>query len=195
MKKSLLIRRPALNGRGEDGIEFIYAQIKITLFNFYYLIRADLKKRWKTMPHTYRRESITALRFLEDAFKNPAKYFSRAETDCAWRTRATNYANNHGLKNIVDAFYIIESPKDIFMKSVKDAILSHDIYSDLYAFVTTVQHWEYDRTSKQEQYLSQSKYCAETIIKTAQKMQKIVNIQDSNPLVRPFKEFAYGFQR
>ena len=81
------------------------------------------------------------------------------------------------------------------MNSVKDAILSHDIYSDLYAFVTTVQNWEYDRTSKQEQYLSQSKYCAETIVKTAQKMQKIVNIQDSNPFVRPFKEFAHGFQR
>ena len=124
MKKSLLMRRPALNGRGEDEIDFIYAQIKITLFNFYYLIRADLKKRWKTMPHIYRRESITALRFLEDAFKNPAKYFSRAETDCAWRTRAINYANKQGLENIVDAFYIIESPKDIFMKSVKDAILS-----------------------------------------------------------------------
>ena len=39
MKKSLLMRRPALNGRGEDGIDFIYSQIKITLFNFYYLRR------------------------------------------------------------------------------------------------------------------------------------------------------------
>ena len=194
MKKNLLMKRPALNGRGNDATDFIYAQMKIALFNYYYLIRADLKKRWKSLPKKDRREAVAALRYLEGVFKNPAAHFSRAATQDAWNNRAVEYAKSKGIR-VVDAFYIVHGPREQFIENVKNACYSHDLYSGLYKLAGFIQNWEYDRTSQQAWVRSGAQKFADEIANTARETQKIVDIMDANPLVRPIKQFVNCFQR
>ncbi len=194
MKKSLSKIRPTLNKHYENETDYVYSQIKIALFNYYYLIRADLKNRWKTLSKQDQRDAITSLRYLVQMINNPGLYFSRAATEHMWCERATNYAQEKELKNIVDAFYIVESPKDIVMRNIKDAVFSKDMYSKLYTFITSVQNWEYDRTSKNKYYLSYSSMFADAIVEIAQRTQKHVDVLESNPFVRPVKQFIYNYQ-
>lgn len=193
MKKNLLMKRPALNGRGNDTTDFIYAQMKIALFNYYYLIRADLKKRWKNLTKVERREAVGALRYLECVFKNPVAYFSRAATQNAWNNRAVKYAKEKGI-GVVDAFYIVHGPREEFIENVKNACYSHDLYSGLYKLAGSIQNWEYDRTSARPYVRDNSQKFADKIIETSRTTQKIVDAMDANPLVRVFKEFVYKIQ-
>lgn len=194
MKKNLLMKRPALNGRGNDVTDFIYAQVKIALFNYYYLIRADLKKRWKNLTKVERREAVGALRYLENVFKNPSKYFSRATTQEAWNNRATEYAKEKSI-SVTDAFYIVHGPREQFIENVKNACYSHELYSDLYKIAGVIQNWEYDRTSLRPYIRENSDKFAEEIVNVARKTQKIVDIMESNPLVRPLKQLMNNLQR
>lgn len=194
MKKNLLMKRPALNGRGNDATDFIYAQMKIALFNYYYLIRADLKKRWKILTKEERREAVGGLRYLEGVFKNPAAHFSRAATQDAWNNRAVEYAKSKGI-GVVDSFYIVHGPREQFIENVKNACYSHELYSDLYKLAGLMQNWEYDRTSLQLYIRENSDKFAKEIVNVARKTQKIVDIMESNPLVRPLKQMVYNFQR
>ena len=194
MKKNLLAKRPALNGRGNDGVDYIYAQLKIALFNYYYLARADLKKRWKSLSKVERREAVGGLRYLEDAFKNPAKYFSRAQTQSSWNNRAVQYAADKKLQNLGDAFYIVHGPKEKFIENVKQAIYSHDLYSALYQLAGNAQNWEYDRTSVHDYLRHQADKFSDEIVKAAKNTQQIVDIMESNPVVRPLKQIVYNLQ-
>lgn len=195
MKKSLLAKRPVLNGRGNGGVDYIYAQLKIALFNYYYLVRTDLKKRWKSLSKTERREAVEGLRYLEDVFKNPAKHFSRAETQDAWNNRATLYAKLHGLRNPADAFYIVHGPKEHFMENVKQAIYSRDLYIELYQLVKNAQNWEYDRTARDTYFHGVAQRFADEIEKTAKHTQQLVDVKEANPVVRPFKQMFNNWQR
>mgnify|MGYP003414577495 CR=1 FL=1 len=147
MKKNLLAKRPALNGRGNDEVDYIYAQLKIALFNYYYLVRADLKKHWKSLSKVERREAVEGLRYLGCVFKNPAKHFSRAQTQSSWNNRAVQYAADKKMQNVEYAFYIVHGPKEEFMENVKHSVYSHDLYRALYQLASNAQKWEYDRTS------------------------------------------------
>ena len=194
MKKNLLMKRPGLNGRGNDATDFIYAQMKIALFNYYYLIRADLKKRWKNLTKEERREAVGGLRYLEGVFKNPAEHFSRAATQNAWNNRAVKYAKDKCI-GVADAFYIVHGPREQFIENVKNACYSHELYSDLYKLAGLMQNWEYDRTSLQLYIRENSDKFAKEIVNVARKTQKIVDIMESNPLVRPLKQMVHNFQR
>lgn len=194
MKKNLLMKRPGLNGRGNDATDYIYAQMKIALFNYYYLIRADLKKRWKILTKEERREAVGGLRYLEGVFKNPDAHFSRAATQDAWNNRAVKYAKDKCI-GVVDAFYIVHGPREQFIENVKNACYSHDLYSGLYKLAGCIQNWEYDRTSQQAWVRSGAQKFADEIANTARETQKIVDVMESNPLVRPLKQMVYNFQR
>lgn len=194
MKKSLLMKRPAFNGRGGEWTDFIYTQMKIALFNYYYLMRADLKKRWKSLPKKDRREAVAALRYLENVFNNPAAYFSRAATQDVWNNRAVEYAKSKGI-GIVDSFYIVHGPREQFIENVKNACYLPELYQDLYKFAGLIQNWEYDRTSARSYVRDNSDKFAKEIVNVARKTQKIVDVMDANPLVRPIKQFVNCFQR
>lgn len=194
MKKSLLLKRPAFDGRGGEWTDFIYTQVKIALFNYYYLIRADLKKRWKNLPKGERREAVVALRYLEDVFYNPAKYFSRAATQDAWNNRAVEYAQENFVKP-ADAFYVVHGPREQFIENVKNACYSHEMYSNLYKLAGVIQNWEYDRTSRQAYTRDGAQKFADEIIKTARQTKAVVDVMEANPFVRPFKQLVNNLQR
>ena len=194
MKKSLSAKRPVLNGRGNDGVDYIYAKLKIALFNYYYLVRSDLKRRWKSLSKVERRDAVAGLRYLEDVFKNPAKHFSRAQTQSSWNNRAVQYATEKGLPNVNDAFYIVHGPREEFIENVKHAVYSHDLYSALCQLASNAQNWEYDRTSVHDYLRYQADRFSDEIVKAAKRTQQIVDIMESNPVVRPLKQIVYNLQ-
>ncbi len=194
MKKTLLNRRPVLNDH-VDGVDFIYAQIKIALFNYYYLIRSDLKKRWNTLSKNDRRDAVVVLRYLEDVMKDPAKHFSRTATQNEWNNRAVECMTAKGMKNVADAFYIVHGPREVFIEGVRNATYSPEMYSDLYKLAGHIQNWEYDRTSMRDYMRKQSNKYSDAITKIAKQTQALVDIQEANPLVRPLKQLMNNLQR
>lgn len=188
MKKSLLAKCPVMTN------DNVYNAIKSALFNYYYLMRADLKKRWKSLPKKDRREAVAALRYLENVFNNPAAYFSRAATQDVWNKRAVEYAKSKGI-GVVDSFYIVHGPREQFIENVKNACYLPELYQDLYKFAGVIQNWEYDRTSVRPCVRDNSQKFADKIIETSRTTQKIVDVMDANPLVRPLKQFVNCFQR
>ena len=188
MQKNLIRRYPQMTS------DLVYNDIKRALFNYYVLIRADLKKRWKTLPKIARRDAVVALRYLEGVFNNPKKYFSRADTQGDWNNRAVEYAKENDI-GAVDAFYIVHGPREQFAENVKNACFSSELYHNLYKLAGLIQNWEYDRTSNLEYVRGNAPRFADEIKKTAQHTQQVVDITDSNPLVRPLKQLLYNFQR
>lgn len=189
MKENLLSAKQMVE---QDNV-YIYA--KKALFNFYMLIRADLKKRWKSLGKKDHREAIVALRYLEGVVKNPAAHFSRIATQDAWNNRAVEYAQKKGLKNVADAFFIVHGPREVFIENVKNAVYLPELYHALYTLAGRAQNWEYDRTSNDAYIRGKAERYAEEIIKMAAKTQKLVDLQTANPFVRPFKQFVYNFQK
>lgn len=173
----------------------VYAQVKRVLFNFYMLVRADLKKRWKSLGKKDRREAIFALRYLEGVVKNPAAHFSRIATQGAWNNRAVEYAQKKGLKNVADAFFIVHGPREVFIENVKNAVYLPELYHALYTLAGRIQHWEYDRTSNDAYLRSKADSYAEEIVNMANKTQKLVDLQTANPFVRQIKQIVYNFQK
>ncbi len=188
MKKNLIRRYPKMTS------DWVYNDIKKALFNYYVLVRSDLKKHWKSLPKTARRDAGVALRYLEGVFNNPKKYFSRADTQGDWNNRAVEYAKENGI-GPVDAFYIVHGPREQFAETVKNACYSSELYHDLYKLAGLIQNWEYDRTSNRASFRDNAQRFADEIKKTAQRTQQVVDIMDSNPLVRPLKQLAYNFQK
>ena len=188
MQKNLIRRYPQMTS------DLVYNDMKKALFNYYVLIRADLKKRWKNLPKMARRDAVVALRYLEQVFNDPKKYFSRADTQASWNNRAVEYAKAKGI-TAVDAFYIVHSPRDQFAENVKNACYSSEFYRELYKLAGLMQNWEYDRTSNRASFRDNAPRFANEIKKTAERTQKLVDIMDSNPLVRPLKQLVYNFQR
>lgn len=188
MKANLIRRYPKMTS------DFVYNDMKKALFNYYVLIRADLKKRWKSLPKMARREAVVSLRYLENVFNNPKKYFSRADTQGDWNNRAIEYAKAKDI-GPVDAFYIVHGPREQFIENVKNACYSSELYHELYKLAGLMQNWEYDRTSGRDYVRYNAGRFADEIKKTAERTQRIVDIMDSNPLVRPLKQFVNCFQR
>lgn len=173
----------------------VYAQVERALSNFYLLVRADLKKRWKSLDNQDRRDAVVALRYLEGVVRCPAANFSRVATQRAWNNRAVECAQKNGLKNVADAFYIVHGPREVFIENVKNAVYLPELYHALYTLAGRIQNWEYDRTSNDAYICGKAERYAEEIIKMADKTQKLVDLQTVNPIVRPFKQFVHNFQK
>ena len=191
MKENLLSAKQKI----ESDYIYTYTSAKRALFNFYMLIRADLKKRWKSLGEKDRREAIVALQYLESVVRYPAIHFSRVATQDAWNKRAVEYAQKKGLKNVVDAFFIVLGPREVFIENVKNAVYLPELYHALYTLAGRIQHWEYDRTSNDAYLRGEAERYAEEIIKMAAKTQNLVDLQTANPIVRPFKQFVHNFQK
>ena len=189
MKESLLSAKQRIE---QDDV---YAQVKRVLSNFYLLVRADLKKRWKSLDNQDRRDAVVALRYLEGVVRCPAVNFSRVATQGAWNNRAVEYAQKKGLKNVAEAFFIVHGPREVFIENVKNAVYLPELYHALYTLAGRIQNWEYDRTSNDAYLRSRADSYAEEIVNMANKTQKLVDLQTANPFVRQIKQIAYNLQK
>ncbi len=174
--------------------EDIYVAVGSGFMNLKKLARAGLQKRWKTLTREQKFAAGRALVFMDDLAADPAKYFSRANTQDAWRFRAEYFAGQKNLDDIADAYYIVEDPQGIVANKAA-AAMRGELGHEFYRFCNAVQHWEYDRTSNKDCYrMGAPKFAAE-IVKKSKQYQTLVDIQNTNPLIRPIKQLVYNFQR
>lgn len=172
----------------------IYVAAGAGFLNLKKLARADLKKRWKALTREQKFAAGRALVFMDEVAANPAKYFSRANTQDAWRFRAEYFASQKSLDDIADAYYIVEDPQGIVANKASAAVHG-ELGHEFYRFCNAVQHWEYDRTSNKDVYRAGAPKFAMDIVERSKRYQDLVAISQANPLLRPIKQLVYNFQR
>lgn len=172
----------------------IYVAAGSGFANLKKLARADLKKRWKTLSREQKFAAGRALVFMDDVATKPAKYFSRANTQDAWRFRAEYFAGQKNLDDIADAYYIVENPQGIVSNKAA-AAMQGELGHEFYRFCNAVQNWEYDRTSNKDIYRATAPKFANEIVEMSKRYQELVAISQTNPLLRPIKQLLHNFQR
>jgi len=174
----------------------VYNAIKSGFACFKILARESLSRRWGKMPIKSRYLAGRALVYINGVAQNPEIYFSRAYTLGMWRSRVDKWTEEKNAKETTMAYYIVQSPMD-FVINASDAAMyeNDDLCQAYYNFCKSVQNWEYDRTSSSDTFRMQSFKFAHDIITQSQQLQSMVDIQQSNPLMRPLKRLMYSFQR
>lgn len=184
---------------GEVGIEEkmrrtedVYNIIKAGLANSKILARYSLKKQWSRMSKAERWEAGRALAFMDRLSRYPEIYFSRKDTQDAWVKRATKLAYERNI-SLNDAFYIAKDPVAIVYKSAGPAVWS-DEKSLFYQFCSDIRDWEYARTRKDYVGAIQERKSLNNLLKTAQEIQKRVDIVNTNVMLRPLKKLCLQLQ-
>lgn len=174
----------------------VYNAIKSGFNCFRILAKKSLSQRWGKMPIKSRYAAARALVYINGVAQNPEIYFSRAHTLDAWRFRADKWTQEKNVKDNGFAYYIVQSPMDLVVNASDGAMYeNHGLRQAYYDFCQSIQNWEYDRTSSSDGFRLQSYKFADDIIARSRHLQSMVDIQQSNPLMRTLKQLAYSFQR
>lgn len=178
--------------------EKIYSEIKACFANFQKLARISLQRHWKGMGRAERYAAMRGFVQFADLIENPAKYFSRATTEKAWRARVDEYVTKQRLlpRESFNAYYIVQDPKGLVMDMVGDAFHGGvELYRLFYVFCESVQTWEYNRTLKTGLADANAERCEREIVSTAKRIKALADIHSANPLARPIKQFLYELQK
>ncbi len=159
------------------------------------LARADVKKYWRSLSREEQFAAGRGLAFIDGVAKDPAKYFARAKTEQAWKQRANGFAQAKGLERVADAFYIVQSPKDLAMSGMADALKTYDLRQDAYHLFDAIQNWEYNRTSPDASLRYIAPRDADAIVATAKRFAAQAKIVQSHPVLKPFRQVVYGFRQ
>ena len=173
--------------------QYIYNAVRTGFANLKKLARLDLMRRWRTMDKSDQYAAARALVFMGGVADNPAQHFAREHTQDAWRFRAEHFAGQAQLDDIAEAYYIVEDPQGIVWNRARYAMRG-ELSREYYYFCNAVQQWEYDRTSNKPVYRANAPKYAEDIVKKSKQYQTLVDINKSNCLVRPIKQFLYQIQ-
>ena len=157
------------------------------------LARAELAKRWKGLSTADKYAAGRSLVYMGDVAKDYEKYFSRANTEVAWRERAAVYAQQHKLENMAAAYYIIPDPTGIVIDNSYAALYGR-MWSDFYKFASCVQCWEYARSLCEPYDIILMDQYGEKIKNMTARYRARAEVQQSNPLVRPLKRLMNGKQ-
>lgn len=178
--------------------EKIYSEIKACFANFQKLARISLQRQWRGMGRAERYAAMRGFVQFADLIENPAKYFSRATTEKAWRARAEEFVSSKRLnaRDAYNAYYIVKDPKGLVMNMVGDAFHGGvELYRLFYVFCESVQKWEYNRTLKTGLADANAERYEREIVSTAKRIKALADIHSANPLVRPIKQFLYELQK
>ena len=169
--------------------------IQEALVSLKVLVRADVKKYWRSLSREEQFAAGRGLAFIDGVAKEPAKYFSRAKTELAWKQRANSFAQAKGLERVADAFYIVQSPKDLAMSGMADALKTFDLRKEAYRLFDAIQNWEYNRTSSDASLRYIASRDADAIVAAAKRLSDQVKIVQSHPVLKPFRQVVHGFRQ
>ncbi len=178
--------------------EKIYSEIGVCFANFQKLARISLQRHWKSMGRAERYAAMRGFVRFADLVDNPGKYFSRATTESAWRARVDEYVTKQRLlpHESFNAYYIVRDPKGCVMDMVGDAFRgAHELCRMFYCFCESVQKWEYNRTLRTGLANANAERHEQDIMKIANQIKVLADINLANPLVRPIKQFLYELQK
>ena len=161
----------------------IQQQIQSGLVAFKKLAKARLKPRWKTLSWVEKREAARALVFMDKVAHNPAKYFSREQTEAQWYTRAMEYAEQNNLNDYRAAYYIVQDPRGIVWYGSINAMRA-PLSNHYYHFLSDIQNYEYATTDWER------KEHAKQIQKVSKRVCSDVDIMESKPIIKQWKLFT-----
>ena len=172
----------------------VYEAIKSGFSNLNFLVRKDLKKRWRGLEVSQKYNAGRSLVVMRDVAKNPENYFSRAKTQEAWVGRAEKYMFEHDWDSTEMAYYIVQSPQNIVMGNVSNAMRGN-LYGEYARFCDDVQQWEYDRTSPKGAYRCLAEVSAEKIVGNAKEYKKQVDAELANPVKKYVRNLIKQYVR
>ncbi len=173
----------------------VYVAIKRGFDALYQLSRAELKKDWKKFDVAQKYSVGRGLVQLRDVAKQPGQSFSRVATGEQWRQRAREWATAKGV-DVSFAYYIVEDPAMIVQNKVEPAfgaMRNNDLFREYIKFCELVQKWEYRRTS--EKNACAADMIAQELVAKAERFVKLMEVKNSNCLVRPIKELLCSYSR
>lgn len=176
----------------------VYEVIKAAFANFEFLARTNVQKQERIMSKSDKGKANAALAFLGQLAENPAMHFSRAATEDAWNKRVKEYAVKHNIpdQNLGVVYMLAQGPKEIALeKAQKSFHNNHSLFSLFYSFCKAVQEWEYFRTSDDVNAVFGYKNALKEISIIKKTAASMVELQKSNPIVRPFKQMVQSFQK
>lgn len=126
----------------------VQSKIKETLMNYKKLIKLSLKNSiffiitWKNMSLNEQVDFARALVFMEKLAKNPKKYFSKSQTNGAWKRRVNRYVAETGT-SVKNAYDSVLAPCDVVYEKCEDVLKLSSYDSDYYDFLVSVQNYQY----------------------------------------------------
>jgi hypothetical protein len=150
------------------------------------LAKHSLKSKWKKMNLRERCAAARSLVVMDIVAKEP-DCFSRKKSEAAWRMRAKEWAKDHDFKqeDAWNAFYFVDSPREIVWRQ-STAAMTYPLVQQYYRFLGFVQDYEYSKDWIKGHYTDQIKRDAERVCDR-------VDVIESKPIARMFKEFIRNF--
>ena len=150
------------------------------------LAKHTLKSNWKKMTLHEKCNAARSLVVMDIVAKEP-DCFSRKKSEAAWRMRAEEWVKKRGVKqeDSWNAYYFIEGPREIVWNQA-NAAMRYPLVHQYYHFLGYVQNYEYAKDWEKEHYAVQIK-------KDAERVCDRVDVIESTPVVRMFKEFIRNF--
>lgn len=88
----------------------------------YTISRKDIRNKWQKMTRDEKFKAARGLVRLRKIAHAPQEYLSRATTEEAWRTRASEYATKKQLPKVEYAYYFVPTPSTMATKHVQNAL-------------------------------------------------------------------------
>ena len=164
----------------------VQSKIKETLMNYKKLIKLSLKNSiffiitWKNMSLNEQVDFARALVFMEKLEKNPKKYFSKSQTNGAWKRRVNRYVAETGT-SVKNAYDSVLAPCDVVYEKCEDVLKLSSYDSDYYDFLVSVQNYQYS------DQLSHKSFNAQCIIDESERIKDLLMNKQENKWLRAMK--------
>lgn len=164
----------------------IQNKVKETLVNYNKLIKLCLKNNiffmiaWKNMNLSERVSFARALVYMESVAKNPKKYFSKSQTNGAWRRRVNRYVAETGV-SIKIAYNSVPAPCDIVYEKCIDVLKRISYHLDYYDFLVSIQNYEYSNN------VSRKSFNAQCIIDESERIKRLLINKQENKWLRAMR--------
>ncbi len=126
----------------------VYVAFRRAVHKFMECARSDLRRgKFKKMTQAERAAMGRALAKLDGVAVSPRKFFAPEYTEQDWRMRATRYAQEKKLSNVVDAYYIVQSPATLVWNMTRDLNIDAELNNAFFRLCDNFMQWEYRRVS------------------------------------------------
>lgn len=160
----------------------MYKTISNALENYKIVAKMELRDVWRELNLAQRCAAARALVFMEDVAKNPAHYFSRAQTYLDWHNRAVEFVRQKKLPDTMahEAHEKVSAPADLVWKKCSPAMKYNLMLSDAYYMLCiSVMDWEYNRTSDKKECRSRVHRDAQDIQYQEEKISRIIHVMNN----------------
>ncbi len=172
--------------------EYVRGVIATAFADLHDIFKKEIQAQYKNLNTRQRANAGRVLVLLSAVAKNPAKYFSREETEGSWFTRAVEYAGKHGVDDLKHAYYFVPSPDMLVTQPIQswvgsDINIPYPVWRILWDLCKFAKDWEY------EPHYPEAR--ARDIVDLAKKIHMPAEIIRANPVKAMALKFVHNFQK